>query len=271
MAQKIVQYQAVLQLAQSAPQIYNMPQLHRQMLEVLGIRNAQKLIPLDEDRKPKDIITENMDVINNKPLKAFIYQDQDAHITAHTNFLKDPLTAKIIGQNPQAQVMVAAMQAHIAEHFGFEQQLGAPLPYLQEDEDTMPREYEVQISRLIAEASTQLLQQNQAQAGQEQAQQQAQDPIIQMQQQELQIKMQDVQRKAQKDQIDAQLKGQQLQIERDRIKAQVDIEGQKAGAKMAFDKDKLDRESQMQATQMGIDMAEAKDRNSITRKQNDRT
>jgi hypothetical protein len=277
MAQKIVQYQAVLQLAQSAPQIYNMPQLHRQMLEVLGIRNAQKLIPLDEDRKPKDIITENMDVINSKPLKAFIYQDHDAHITGHSNFLKDPLTAKNIGQNPQAQVMVAAMQAHIAEHFGFkyrqliEQQLGAPLPYLQEDEDTMPREYEVQISRLIAEASTQLLQQNQAQAGQEQAQQQAQDPIIQMQQQELQIKMQDVQRKAQKDQIDAQLKGQQLQIERDRIKAQVDIEGQKAGAKMAFDKDKLDRESQMQATKMGIDMAEAKDRNSIARKQNDRT
>ena len=271
MAQKIVQYQAVLQLAQSAPQIYNMPQLHRQMLEVLGIRNAQKLIPLDEDRKPKDIITENMDVINNKPLKAFIYQDQDAHITGHSNFLKDPLTAKIIGQNPQAQVMVAAMQAHIAEHFGFkyrqliEQQLGAPLPYLQEDEDTMPHEYEVQISRLIAEASTQLLQQNQAQAGQEQAQQQAQDPIIQMQQQELQIKMQDVQRKAQKDQVDAQLKGQQLQIERDRIKAQVDIEGQKAGIKMSYDKDKLDRESQLQATQMGINMAEAKDRNSITR------
>jgi hypothetical protein len=267
MAQKIVQYQAVLQLAQSAPQIYNMPQLHRQMLEVLGIRNPQKLIPLDEDRKPKDIITENMDVINNKPLKAFIYQDQDAHITGHTNFLKDPLTAKIIGQNPQAQVMMAAMQAHIAEHFGFkyrqliEQQLGAPLPYLQEDEDTMPHEYEVQISRLIAQASTQLLQQNQAQAAQEQAQQQAQDPIIQMQQQELQIKMQDVQRKAQKDQVDAQLKGEQLQIERDRIQAQVEIEGQKAGIKMSYDKDKLNRDSQMQATQMGIDIAEARDRN----------
>ena len=267
MAQKIVQYQAVLQLAQGAPQIYNMPQLHRQMLEVLGIRNPQRLIPLPEDKKPKDPITENMDVINNKPIKAFIYQDQDAHITAHTNFLKDPITAKIIGQNPQAQVMVAAMQAHIAEHFGFkyrqliEQQLGAPLPYLKEDEDTMPEEYEVQISRLIAQASTQLLQQNQAQAAQEQAQQQAQDPIIQMQQQELQIKMQDVQRKAQKDQVDAQLKGEQLQIERDRIQAQVDIEGQKAGIRMSYDKDKLDRESEMQATQMGIDIAAARERN----------
>ena len=267
MAQKIVQYQAVLQLAQGAPQIYNMPQLHRQMLEVLGIRNPQKLIPLPEDKKPKDPITENMDVINNKPLKAFIYQDQDAHITAHTNFMKDPLTAKTIGQNPQAQVMVAAMQAHIAEHFGFkyrqliEQQLGAPLPYLEDDEDTIPEEYEIQISRLIAQASAQLLQQNQAQASQEQAQQQQQDPIIQMQQQELQIKMQDVQRKAQKDQIDAQLKGQQLQIERDRIQAQVDIEGQKAGIKMSYDKDKLDRDSEMQATQMGIDIAAARERN----------
>ena len=267
MAQKIVQYQAVLQLAQGAPQIYNMPQLHRQMLEVLGIRNPQKLIPLPEDKKPKDPISENMDVINGKPLKAFIYQDQDAHITAHTNFMKDPLTAKTIGQNPQAQVMMAALQAHIAEHFGFkyrqliEQQLGAPLPYLEEDEDTIPEEYEVQISRLIAQASAQLLQQNQAQASQEQAQQQQQDPIIQMQQQELQIKMQDVQRKAQKDQVDAQLKGQQLQIERDRIQAQVDIEGQKAGIKMSYDKDKLDRDSEMQATQMGIDIAAAKDRN----------
>ena len=274
MAQKIVQYQAVLQLAQGAPQIYNMPQLHRQMLEVLGIRNPQKLIPLPEDKKPKDPITENMDVINSKPLKAFIYQDQEAHITAHTNFLKDPLTAKIIGQNPQAQVMMAAMQAHIAEHFGFkyrqliEQQLGAPLPYLQEDEDTMPEEYEVQISRLIAQASSQLLQQNMAQASQEQAQQQQQDPIIQMQQQELQIKMQDVQRKAQKDQVDAQLKGQQLQIERDRIQAQVEIEGQKAGAKMAYDKDKLDRDSEMQATQMGIDMAAERERNAMTKEAN---
>jgi hypothetical protein len=267
MAQKIVQYQAVLQLAQGAPQIYNMPQLHRQMLEVLGIRNPQKLIPLPEDKKPKDPISENMDVINGKPLKAFIYQDQEAHITAHTNFMKDPLTAKTIGQNPQAQVMMAALQAHIAEHFGFkyrqliEQQLGAPLPYLEDDEDTIPEEYEVQISRLIAQASAQLLQQNMAQASQEQAQQQQQDPIIQMQQQELQIKMQDVQRKVAKDQTDAQLKTSQQQIERERIQAQVDIEGQKAGIKMSYDKDKLDRDSEMQATQMGIDIAAARERN----------
>jgi len=265
MAQKIVQYQAVLQLAQNAPQIYNLPQLHRQMLDVLGIRNAQKLIPLQEDQKPKDPITENMDVLTNKPLKAFIYQDHEAHIIAHTNFMKDPLTAQIIGQNPQAQLMAAALNAHIAEHFGFkyrqmiEQQLGAPLPYLKDEDETIPEEYEVQLSRLVAQASAQLLQQNQAQAAQQQAQQQAQDPIIQMQQQELMIRAQDVQRKAQKDQADVQLKQEQINVERERIAAQVEIEGQKTGIKMAADKDKLDRQNEIEATKMGIDIAKSRD------------
>jgi hypothetical protein len=266
MAQKIVQYQAVLQLAQNAPQIYNLPQLHRQMLGVLGIQNAQKLVPLEDDQKPKDPISENMDVLRQKPVKAFIYQDHEAHILTHTNFMQDPLTAKVLGQNPQAQVMAAALQAHIAEHFGFkyrqmiEQQLGAPLPYFtDEDEDFIPEEYEVQISRLVAQASAQLLQQNQAQMAQEQIQQQAQDPIIQMQQQELQIKAQDVQRKAQKDQADVALKQEQLQIERERIQSQENIEGTKAGVKMAFDKDKLDRSSEMEATRMGVDIAKSRD------------
>ena len=261
MAQKIVQYQAVLQLAQNAPQIYNLPQLHRQMLDVLGIRNAQKLIPLKEDQKPKDPMTENMDVIQNNPLKAFIYQDHKAHIISHTNFLQDPLTAKVIGQNPQAQSMAANMQAHIAEHFGFEyrqmieQQLGAPLPYLKDDDDSLPEEYEVQLSRLIAQASQQLLQQNQAQNAQEQVQQQAQDPIIQMQQQELQIKAQEVQRKAQKDQMDAKLKEEQIQVERERIASMENIEGTKVGIKMSFEKDKLDRQSELDATKVGVDIA----------------
>jgi hypothetical protein len=266
MAQKIVQYQAVLQLAQNAPQIYNLPQLHRQMLSVLGIQNAQKLIPLEDDQKPQDPISENMGILRQKPVKAFIYQDHEAHITAHTNFMQDPLTAKVIGQNPQAQVMAAALQAHIAEHFGFkyrqmiEQQLGAPLPYFNdESEGFIPEEYEVQISRLVAQASTQLLQQNQAQMAQQQAQQQAQDPIIQMQQQELQIKAQDVQRKAQKDQADVALKQEQLQIERERIQSQENIEGTKAGVRMAFDKDKLDRSNEMEATRMGVDIAKARD------------
>ena len=265
MAQKIVQYQAVLQLAQGAPQIYNLPQLHRQMLDVLGIRNAQKLIPLEDDQKPKDPITENMNVLRQRPLKAFMYQDHEAHIMAHSNFLNDPLTGQVIGQNPQAQMMGAALQAHIAEHFGFkyrymiEQQLGAPLPYFKdEDEDFIPEEYELQISRLVAQASSQLLQQNQAQSAQQQAQQQAQDPIIQMQQQELQIKAQDQMRKAEKDKMDAQLKAQQLSIEKQRVEGQLEIDGTRLGAALAKDKDVLDRKSEFDGTKLGIETAHKK-------------
>jgi hypothetical protein len=265
MAQKIVQYQAVLQLAQGAPQIYNMPQLHRQMLDVLGIRNAQKLIPLEEDKKPKDPITENMDVLGMKPLKAFIYQDHEAHIAAHNNFLQDPTTAAAIGQNPQAQMMMAGMQAHIAEHFGFkyrqmiEQQMGAPLPYMKDDdEDALPEDYEVQISRLVAKASAQLLQQNQAQAAQQQAQQQMEDPIVQMQMQELQIKAQEQQRKAQKDQVDAQLRMEQLSIDRQRVEGQLEIDGTRLGVQIEKDKDSADRKSEFDGTKLGIDMAHKK-------------
>ena len=266
MAQKIVQYQAVLQLAQGAPQIYNLPQLHRQMLDVLGIRNAQKLIPLQEDQKPKDPITENMDVLIGKPLKAFMYQDQDAHLMSHNNFLQDPLTQQIIQQNPIAQQIAAGMQAHIAEHFGFkyrqmiEQQMGAPIPYLKDEDDTIPEEYEVQLSRLVAQASQQLLQQNQAAVAQQQAQQQMQDPIIQMQMQELQIKQQEVQRKAQKDQTDAQFKALELALEEEKMKNQVELEGNKLGAKIAKERDELDRKDQMEGTKMGIDMANKKDK-----------
>lgn len=269
MAQKIVQYQAVLQLAQQAPQIYNLPQLHRQMLEVLGIKNAEKLVPLDEDKKPKDPISENMDVLVGKPVKAFPYQNQDAHILSHTNFLQDPLTAQIIGQNPMAQQITAALQAHIAEHYGFkyrqliEQQLGAPLPaYNPDDEENeqIPEEYEVQISRLVADASSQLLLINQKKAAQDIAQQQAEDPIIAMQKQELQIKAQDVQRKAQKDQADVQLKQEQLAIERERIASMENIEGTKLGVKVAYDKDKMNRLDEMEATRMGIDIAKSRNR-----------
>ena len=266
MAQKIVQYQAVLQLAQGAPQIYNLPQLHRQMLDVLGIRNAQKLIPLQEDQKPKDPITENMDVLIGKPLKAFIYQDHDAHLMAHNSFLQDPLTQQVIQQNPIAQQIAAGMQAHIAEHFGFkyrqmiEQQMGAPIPYLKDEDETIPEEYEVQLSRLVAQASQQLLAQNQAAAAQQQAQQQMQDPIIQMQMQELQIKQQEVQRKAQKDQTDAQLKALELALAEEKMKNQVEIEGNKLGAKIAKERDELDRKEQIEGTKMGIDMANKKDK-----------
>ena len=266
MAQKIVQYQAVLQLAQGAPQIYDLPQLHRQMLEVLGIKNAQKLVPLHDDNKPKDPISENMDVLGGKPLKAFIYQDQDAHITAHMSFLNDPLTAQMIGQNPMASQITAAMQAHIAEHYGFkyrlmvEQQLGAPLP---KPDEELPEEYEVQISRLVAQASQQVLLQNQQQAAQQQAAQQAQDPIIQMQQQELAIKGQEVQRKAQKDQVDAQLKAAQLALEKERIETQAEIEGNKLGAKIAKEKEELESRLEADGTRLGVEIAKSKEKSAM--------
>lgn len=268
MAQKIVQYQAVLQLAQGAPQIYDLPQLHRQMLEVLGIKNAQKLVPLDDDKKPKDPISENMDALNGKPIKAFIYQDQDAHITSHMAFLNDPMTAQMIGQNPMASQITAALQAHIAEHYGFkyrlmvEQQLGAPLP---KPDEEIPEEYEIQISRLVAQASQQVLLQNQQQAAQQQAQEQAQDPIIQMQMQELQIKAQEVQRKIQKDQTDAALRQEQLDIERERVEIQGELEGTRLGAKIAKDADEMDQRDLIEGTRMGIDMANKKDRADIER------
>jgi hypothetical protein len=250
MAQKIVQYQAVLQLASQAPQLYDMANLHRQMLEVLGIKNAEKLVKLEDDKKPQDPITENMNIIMNKPVKAFIYQDQDAHIAAHQAFLQDPMTAQTIGQNPMANQMMAAMQAHIAEHYGFkyrqmiEQQMGAPLP---KPDEELPEEYEVQISRLVAQASQQVLQNNQQQAAQQQAQEQQQDPIIQMQQQELQIKGAEVERKKQKDAQEAQFKAEQLAIENKRIDAQTEIETAKLGVKMEKDRDESQFKKELEA------------------------
>jgi hypothetical protein len=257
MAQKIVQYQAVLQLAQSAPQLYDMAQLHRQMLDVLGVKNAAKLVALKEDQKPKDPISENMDVLNSQPVKAFMYQDQDAHIVAHQTFLQDPKTAQIIGQNPNASQITAAMHAHIAEHFGFkyrqmvEQQMGAPLPKPNEE---IPEEYEVQISRLVAQASQQVLAANKAEAAQQQAQEQQQDPIIQMQQKELAIKEADVQRKQAKDQTDAQLKASQQQIERERIAAQERQATQALMVKKQIEGEKLEAEG----TKVGSEIAASK-------------
>jgi hypothetical protein len=220
---------------------------------------------LEDDQKPQDPITENMNIISGKPVKAFVYQDQDAHITAHQNFLQDPQTAAIIGQNPLANQMTAAMQAHIAQHFGFkyrlmiEQQLGAPLPYIKEDDqEAIPEEYEIQISRLVAQASTQLLAQNQAQAAQQQAQEQMQDPIVQMQMQELQIKAEEQKRKVAKDQVDAQLKAEQLSIDRQRVEGQLEIDGTRLGVSIEKDRTALDRKSEFDGTKLGVDMAHKK-------------
>ena len=220
MAQRVVQYQAVLQMAQQAPQIYDLPQLHRQMIEVLGIKNADKLVPTTDDQKPKDPGSENMAVLIGKPDKAFIYQDQDAHIAAHTSFMQDPMIAASMGQNPMAQQMMASLQAHIAEHMAFryrkqiEEQLGVTLPAPDEE---LPEEIEIQLARLVADAGKQLTQVHQQEAAQQQAQQQQQDPMFQLQQAEVQVKQSDVQRKTQKDQADIQIAVAKLQLEKEKM------------------------------------------------------
>jgi hypothetical protein len=235
MAQRIMQYQAVIQLSQSAPQIYDLPQLHRQMIEVLGVRNADKLVPIEDDMKPRDPVSENMAFLNGKPTKAFIYQDHDAHIAVHVALMQDPLMAAQIGQNPQAQKMMAEIQAHIAEHLAFayrkkvEEQLGVPMPKPDED---LPEDVEVQLSRLVAQASQQVLAQSKGQAAQQQAQQQAQDPLVQMQQQELQIKMQDAQTKAQKVQGDLAIRQAEVQIKAQEAASRQGESPQIAAAKM---------------------------------------
>ena len=223
MAQRVVQYQAVLQMAQQAPQIYDLPQLHRQMIEVLGIKNADKLVPTAEDQKPRDPVSENMSALSGKPLRAFINQDHQAHITVHQTFMQDPTIAAAIGQNPQAQQIMASLQAHIAEHTGFlyrkqlEEQLGVALPPPNEDLDP---EIEYELSKLMAEAGKQLQQVHQGEAAQQQAQQAAQDPLLQLRQTEVQTKQADVQRKAQKDQMDYQLEQERLNIEKVKATAQ---------------------------------------------------
>jgi hypothetical protein len=220
MAQRIMQYQAALQLAQGAPQIYNLPQLHRQMLEVLGIKNAEKLVPIEEDQTPKDPISENMAFLTGKPTQAFIYQDHEAHIATHMAMMQDPMVMGMIGQSPMAQQMMGAIMAHNAQHLAFlyrqkvEEQLGVPLtaPDAELDEQT-----EVQLSRLVAQASTQLMKVNKANAQQQQAQQMAQNPEVQMKQAELQLKAEELKRKEADSQRDFQIAQGKLQIEQARL------------------------------------------------------
>ena len=253
MAQRVVQYQTVLQMSQQAPQIYNLPQLHRQMIEVLGVKNADKLVPTKDDVKPTDPISENINSLAGTPIKAFITQDHEAHIAAHTAFLEDPKVQQGLAKNPQAKGIMQALQSHIAEHVAFryraevEKSIGAALPYPNEE---LPPEIEVEMSRLAAEASKRVADTNKQQLAQQQAQQQAKDPIIQMKQQEVQIKQQEVQLKAQKDQLEAQLKQAELQrkAQKDQMDNQIDqqqlaidrqeleIDAQKAGAKLAADR-----------------------------------
>jgi hypothetical protein len=260
MAQKIVQYQAVLQLAQSAPQLYNLPLLHRQMIEVLGIKNASKLVPVEEDAKPTDPVQENMNILNGKPVKAFMEQNHQAHLGVHMAAMQDPKIMQIVGQNPQAQAIQSAMMAHINEHVAFEyrkqmeMQMGIVLPS-EDSQKHMSTEQADQIAIAAAQASQQLLQQNKQEAAAQAAQQQMQDPVVQMQQQELQIKMQELQLKAQKQQVDAAAKADQLEIEKARIAAQKEIAAMQVGATAAAARDKLAKQQELEGTRMGIDAA----------------
>jgi hypothetical protein len=238
LSQRVVQYQAVIQLAQQAPQVYDMPALHRQMLEVLGIKNAAKLVPLEDDETPKDPITENMNVLKMKPLKAFMYQDHEAHIAVHNNMMQDPSIAAAIGQNPQAGPIMAALQAHIAEHLGFlyrrqvQEAVGTPLPG---PDEKLPKEMEVQISKMVAEGSQIVLAQNQQKAAQQQAMQNAQDPIMQAEMQKLQIQQAEVQRKMQKDQMDAQIEQARLALEQQKMQADMQIDTARLAAQVQRD------------------------------------
>lgn len=259
MSQKVVQYQAALQLAQTAPQLYDLPYLHRQMLDVLGIKNAAKLVPLPDDQKPRDPITENMDVLKGKPLKAFYFQDHQAHIMVHQAAMQDPKILQLLQQNPNAQAMMAAMQAHIAEHLGFEykrqmqEQMGIEIPdYEKDDELTVPQGMENQIAQAAAQASQVLLQKNQMEAKNAQVQQQLQDPVVQMQMQELAIKQAEQQRKAQKDAQDAALKQEQLEIERQRIASQEEIAGANLAMKHLNDKERLEAEQEREGFRAGM-------------------
>jgi hypothetical protein len=263
MAQKIVQYQAVLQLAQGAPQLYNLPLLHRQMLDVLGIKDAQKLVPMDDDQRPTDPVTENQNVLKGKPVKAFLSQDHQAHIVVHMAAMQDPKIQSLLQNNPTAPALQSAMMAHINEHLGFEyrkqieQTLGMQLPPQTDEsgeEVQMSPEVEARLSPMLAQAAQQLLQKNQQEAQQAQQQQQAQDPIVQMQMQELQLKAQENQRKAAKDQADNAIKAAQLQIERDRIQTQqatddkrIKIDAIKTAVQMESDK-------QRHMTDIGVDV-----------------
>jgi len=265
MSQKVVQYQAVLQLAQQAPQLYDLAQLHRQMLEVLGIKNAKKLIKLEDDQLPQDPILENMNIMNMRPVKAFLYQDHEAHIQVHVNAMKDPKIAQMMGQNPNAQAIGASAMAHINEHLAYayrrqmEQLMNIQLPDPdQEKDEGIPRDMEVQISAMAAQASNMLLNRNQTEIAAQQAQQAQQDPVIQMQAKELQLKEAEEMRKKQKDVMDASAEADRLRIERERIASQERIAGLQVGAKQASDKEKFELEKMKEGFQIGKQMAEMK-------------
>ena len=260
MSQKVVQYQAVMQMAQANPQIYDQVELNKQMLEVLGVKNINKLIPSSDDQTPKDPVSENMNIINGKPVKAFIYQDHQAHIQVHMTAMKDPKIMQMVGQNPQAGAIQAAALAHINEHVAFEyrkqleEQLGVPLP---KPDETLPEDIEFELSKLMAEAGKKLAAKSAAEVQQQQAQQQQQDPIIQMQQQELQLKAQDLQIKQQKTMADIQADQARLELDKMRIESQERIAGAQLGAKAVLDGKELEAKQLLEGTKIGVEAVRA--------------
>jgi len=257
MSQKVVQYQAVLQLAQTAPQLYDLPYLHRQMLEVLGIKNAAKLVPVEDDYKPRDPVSENMDLINSKPVKAFIYQDHEAHIAVHMAAAQDPKMQQMVGQSPNAQAMGAAFAAHVQEHLAFqyrkEIEEAAGVPYPGPDAE-MDEATELEISRLAAAAADKVLQKNKTEMQAKQAQQAQNDPIVQMQQMELQIKQKEVEIKEKQLAITAAEKADRIAVERERIAAQQQIAGLQTGAKLAVNEAELSASQQEAGVRLGMDI-----------------
>jgi hypothetical protein len=280
MAQKIVQYQAVLQLAQTAPQLYNLPLLHRQMVEVLGIKNANKLIPMEDDMRPTDPVSENQNILKMKPVKAFIEQDHEAHIAVHMAAMQDPKIAQLVGQSPLAQQIGAAMQAHIAEHLGYayrqqiEQTMGTtlpPEPQEGEEPQKMSPQMAAQVAQMSAQAAQQLLGKNQQEAAQQQAQQQMQDPIIQMQMKDQQLKEADLERKRQKDIMDAAAKADQIEVEQERIAVQKEIAEKQMMVKAAKDLDDIATKKELEGLRVGVDIAKYQDsaaRKSPNKKEN---
>jgi hypothetical protein len=258
LSQRVVQYQAVMQMAQMAPQIYDLPQLHRAMLDVLGIKHADKLVPLPDDMKPTDPVSENQMVLKGKPLKAFQYQDHQAHMAVHNSMINDPMIAAMVGQNPQAQMIMAALQAHMAEHIGYmyrqqvEKQLGMALP---PEDEKLPPEAEFALSSMLAQAANQVMQQGQAAAAQQQAQQQQQDPVVQMQQQDLAIRQQEVQIKAQKAQTDARLAVAKMALEKQKAQESSQLAAMKVGVQVQSEKLRNSSQEKLAGLQTGVDIA----------------
>jgi hypothetical protein len=261
MSQRVIQYQAVIQMAQMAPDIYNLPELHRGMLNVLGIKNAEKLVPIEDDMKPIDPVQENQNALKGTPLKAFLHQDHASHIQVHMLLLQDPMIQQFIGQNPQAPKIMGAITAHIAEHVGYkmrqqiEQQLGMPLP---PEDEKLPPQIEIALSGMMAQAANQVMMQNQAQAAQMQAQQQMKDPVLQLQMQELQIKAQEVELKKQKLMMDANIASDKQKLEEQKVSGRLELDALKVGAQIKESQAKVQFEQERAGIQLGSDIAKSK-------------